>query len=261
MVAVLVASPDGCAPLVPLKAYAHPCWTDTDMLPVDSKNERRSLDILVRFADWMGGQGYTVEITKPLHDRSRYYMSGEDADQVVKPDFEGKVFAADGRFARSYVVEVMGLSHALYRAKKQRLKTILTRKPGRYLEHQAHDGIDPDVGDRRFRKDLYSFGQGIIDKPPSEPVPTPPPALVPLPPAPLPAPAPLVPPVPVPPRPAVSPAPADVSQWLFGTPMPEAIAAPAAPAAAVSNRPPDGNSKLKRLARGVLTMLGVKQQR
>ncbi len=260
VVAVLVASPDRRAPLVPLKAYAHPCWTDTDMLPLDSKNERRSLDILIRFAGWMSKQGYTVEITKPLHDRSRYYMGGEDADQVVKPDFEGRVFTDDGRFARSYVVEVMGLSHALYRAKKQRLRTILTRKPGRYLEHQAHDGIDPNDGDRRFRKDLFSFGQGIIDKPSLKPAPTPTPVVVPLPPAPLPASARPVPPFPVLLRPAVSPAPAEVSQRLFETPMPQLIATSAAPAAAVSNRPQEGNSKLKRLARGILTMLGIKQQ-
>lgn len=75
------------------------------MLPLDSANERRSLDILVRFREWMGRQGYTVEITKPLHDRSHYYLGSEEPDQVVKPDFEGKVFAPDGRFVRSLVVE------------------------------------------------------------------------------------------------------------------------------------------------------------
>ena len=75
------------------------------MLPLDSANERRSLDILVRFREWMGTQGYAVEITKPLHDRSRYFLGGEKPDQVVKPDFEGKVFAPDGRFVRSLVVE------------------------------------------------------------------------------------------------------------------------------------------------------------
>jgi len=43
---------------------------------------------------------------------------------VVKPDFEGKVFAADGRFIRSFVVEVMGFDQAVYRAKKQHLKEL-----------------------------------------------------------------------------------------------------------------------------------------
>ena len=81
------------------------------MLPLDSANERRSLDILVRFQDWMGTQGYAVEITKPLHDRSRYFLGGEKPDQVVKPDFEGKVFAADGKFLRSLVVETLGFRH------------------------------------------------------------------------------------------------------------------------------------------------------
>jgi len=108
------------------------------------------------------------------------------------------------------VVEVMGLSHALYRAKTQRLKTFLTRKPGRYLEHQAHDGIDPAEGDRQFRKDLLRFGKSVIDTPPPPSTSPPTPTAVALPPAPLPAPPQVLPPAPVPLRPAVSPAPAEV---------------------------------------------------
>ena len=122
VVAVLVASPDGRAPLAPLKAYAHPCWSATDMMPVDSSHERRSLDRLVGFQGWMAGQGYAVEVTKPLHDRSRYFLGREEPDQLVKPDFEGKVFAADSRFLRSFVVEVMGLNSPAYRTRKQCLK-------------------------------------------------------------------------------------------------------------------------------------------
>jgi len=105
VVAVLVASPDGRAALAPLKAYAHPCWSATDMLPVDSSHERRSLNRLVGFEGWMAEQGYVVEVTKPLHDRSRYFLGREEPDQLVKPDFEGKVFAADNRFVKSFVVE------------------------------------------------------------------------------------------------------------------------------------------------------------
>jgi len=63
-VAVLVASPDGLAPLVPIEAYAHPCWSATDLLPVDSTHERRCADILVSFQSWMAGKGLTVEITQ-----------------------------------------------------------------------------------------------------------------------------------------------------------------------------------------------------
>jgi len=43
---------------------------------------------------------------------------------VVKPDFEGKVFAADGRFVRSFMVEIMGFDQAVYRDKKQQLKEL-----------------------------------------------------------------------------------------------------------------------------------------
>ena len=254
VVAVLVASPDGRKPLAPLKAYAHPCWSSTDMLPLDSANERRSLDILVRFRDWMGRQGYTVEITKPLHDRSHYYLDGEKPDQVVKPDFEGKVFASDGRFVRSLVVETLGFRHATYRAKKQRLKEILTRKPGRYLEHLAHDGIDPAEGDRRFRKDLLTFGQGVIDTASRRPAPNVTPAIVPHPPALLPVPSrpPSV--VPAPPRPAASPAAADVPQSLFGTPTPWPTGATSVPVAGAS-RPPEPGGKLGWLAHRMLTVL------
>jgi hypothetical protein len=39
--AVLIAFPDGQQSLSPLEAYAHPCWSATDMLPVDSSHERR----------------------------------------------------------------------------------------------------------------------------------------------------------------------------------------------------------------------------
>ena len=254
VVAVLVASPDGCAPLAPLKAYAHPCWSASDMLPLDSANERRSLDILVRFRDWMGTQGHTVEITKPLHDRSQYFLGGEEPDQVVKPDFEGKVFAPDGSFVRSLVVETLGFRHAAYRAKKQRLKEILTRKPSRYLEHLAHDGIDPAEGDRRFRMDLLAFGKGVIDTGPRRRTPSVPPDTVPLPPAALPV-LPPVPPRPPPPGPAlprlaVPPAPATIPTLpATRTPWPATVAVAAA------SRPPEPGGTLGRLAHRILAAL------
>jgi len=254
VVAVLVASPDRRAPLMPLKGYAHPCWTASDMLPVDSSNERRSLDILVRFGDWMGTQGYGVEITKPLHDRSRYFLGGEEPDQVVKPDFEGKVFAPDGGFARSLVVETLGFRHAAYRAKKQRLKEILARKPGRYLEHLAHDGIDPAEGDRRFRKDLLTFGKGVIDAASRKQAASAAPAIVLTSPAPLPA-------LPrgqifasAPPGPAVLTAPSEIPQTLFRTPTSWPVAASAEPVPAASRHLQPGH-KLGWLAHRVLTVL------
>jgi len=66
----LVASPDGCAAPVPMKAYAQPCWSAEDILPLDSAREWDTLDILVRFRVWMAEGGYAVGITKPLFDRA-----------------------------------------------------------------------------------------------------------------------------------------------------------------------------------------------
>ena len=164
IVAVLVASPDGRALPAPVKAYAQPCWSATDIAPLDSGQERRTLDILVRFRSWMAEQGYAVEITKPLYDRAAYYFGADEPDQVVKPDFEGTIHAAAGhRFLRTFVVETMGYSTLEYMAKKTRLKQILARKPGQYLEHQAHDAAAQADNDLRFRRDLLAFGQRVID--------------------------------------------------------------------------------------------------
>jgi len=102
IVAVLVASLDGRAPPVPMKAFAQPCWSAEDILPLDSARERETLNILVRFQAWMAEQGYAVGITKPLYDRAKHYFGDKDPDQVVKPDFEGTVHAVAGhRFLRS----------------------------------------------------------------------------------------------------------------------------------------------------------------
>ena len=163
IVAVLVASPDGCAPPVPMKAYAHPCWSADDILPLDSGRERDTLDILVRFRAWMAEGGYAVEVTKPLYDRAKYYFGDTEPDQVVKPDFEGTVHAMAGhRFLRSFVVETMGFDTADYQANKDRLRQILTRRPGFYLEHVAHGGAAQADCDARFRKDLLAFGRLVI---------------------------------------------------------------------------------------------------
>jgi len=258
VVAVLVASPDGRAAMAPLKAYAHPCWSAKDMLPVDSSHERRSLNRLVGFQSWMAEQGYVVEVTKPLHDRSRYFLGREEPDQLVKPDFEGKVFAAGDRFLRTFVVETMGLNSPIYRARKQRLKEILTRKPGRYLEHLAHDGIAQEDGDQQFRKDLFDFGQATIraDQRKSAAAPAPAAATRPLP---LPPPVPGMPngtPIAVvQPPPAHLPQPADAPANLRGPSTTWANAASTEPAAAGS-LDPEPAGKLGWLAHQLWTMLG-----
>ncbi len=163
IVAVLVASPDGCALPVAMKAFAQPCWSEDDILPLDSGRERDTLDILVRFQAWMAEQGYAVEVTKPLYDRAKYYFGNEEPDQVVKPDFEGTVHAVAGhRFLRTFVTETMGLDTPEYWARKARLKQILTRKPGCYLEHVAHGGAAQAGHDVRSRKDLFAFGKLVI---------------------------------------------------------------------------------------------------
>jgi len=162
--AVLIASPDGQQPLAPLEVYAHPCWSATDMLPMDSSHERRCLDILVRFQNWMTEEGCQVALTKPLHDRSGYYLGQEAGDAVVKPDFEGTIHAAGGGFLRSFAVEVMGYDHPEYRAVKARVRAAITGKRVHYLEHLAHDPASLEEHDRTFRSSLAHLGERAISK-------------------------------------------------------------------------------------------------
>lgn len=82
----------------------------------------RCLDILVSFQGCTAGQAYTVEIIKPLYDRSRHFLGRDEPGQIAKPDFEGKICAVDGRFLRSLVIEVLGLDTPVYREKKRRLR-------------------------------------------------------------------------------------------------------------------------------------------
>jgi len=155
IVAVLVASPDGHQPLASLEAYAHPCWSPTDLLPLESSHERRCLDILVRFQDWMAAQGCQVALTKPLHDRSGYYLGQDAGEAVVKPDFEGTIHAAGGGFLCSFAVEVMGYGRPEYRA-------AITGKRVHFLEHLAQDPAGMEEHDRTFRSSLTQLGQRAL---------------------------------------------------------------------------------------------------
>ena len=42
------------------------------------------------------------------------------------------------------------------------MKQILARKPGQYLEHQAHDAVAQADNDQRFRRELLAFGKRVI---------------------------------------------------------------------------------------------------
>jgi len=149
---------------VPLEAYAHPCWPATDLRLLDSSYERRCLDILVRFQDWMVAEGCQATLTKPLHDRSSYYLGRDAGDAVIKPDFEGAIHAANGSFLRSFAVEVMGYNHPEYRAAKVRMKAAITGKRVFYLEHLAHDPAGMEEHDRAFRSSLTQLCRRAISK-------------------------------------------------------------------------------------------------
>ncbi len=164
LAAVLIASPDGIAPFMPLQAYAHPCWSGSDMLPLDSAHERRCLDILVRFQAWMARQGHVVAITKPLYDRSAYDLGRSEPDRIVKPDFEGTIHTATGAWVRSFALECKGFDHAEYRASKAWLEAVVKAKHADYLEHRAYDPRRVEERDCAFARDLARLGGWAVNK-------------------------------------------------------------------------------------------------
>jgi hypothetical protein len=158
----------------------------TDIVPIDSSHERRCLDILGRFQNWMAAESCQVALTKPLHDRSVYYLGRDAGDAVIKPDFEGAIHAADGRFLRSFAVEVMSYDHPEYRAAKARVEAAITGKRVHFLEHLAHDLARMEEHDLAFRSSLTQLGRRAISKArdvpalPAAPIrPTLPPAAIP----------------------------------------------------------------------------------
>ena len=112
----------------------------------------------------MAAKGCQTAITKPLHDRSGYYLDRDADDAVTKQHFEGAIHAANGGFLRSFAVEVMGYDHPEYRAAKARVTATITGKRVHYLEHLAHDPAGMEEHDRAFRSSLAQLGERAVSK-------------------------------------------------------------------------------------------------
>lgn len=129
-----------------LRAYLHPCMSESWLLPVDSNLERHSMTKMVAVGRWFRDQrDLALAIHKPLFDLAEppQALSADaiEAHEPILPDFIAEV--AEGAAVRRVVVETMGYADAAYRARKLRLKPEMARLGrGPVVEHDFHYPVE-----------------------------------------------------------------------------------------------------------------------
>ena len=98
------------------KAYLHPVFSQSMLVPVDSDAERRTLHLLLAVQKRLFGEGMAIAIVKPLHD-----LIAEGGDPY-RPDFVLYPYRRGAGMQLGYclVVETMGFADADYRQRKSR---------------------------------------------------------------------------------------------------------------------------------------------
>jgi len=143
-----------------IKAYAHPCAYWTRFMLVDSKLERRTLEILIKLRDRLKDEFHvTMTIEKPLHDVGP--TLNNEPREVCIPDF---ILRARGEEVkhRMIVIETMGYNDPEYRERKQRMRPYFEHiYDSRYavpvIEHDSHIvGLDKTQIDHKFMGDVIN---------------------------------------------------------------------------------------------------------
>ena len=125
-----------------IRAYMHPCMSESWLFPVDSNLERQTMLQLVGTGRWFRDRrAMNLTVRKPLFDMADHLpaLPGEEtsAHEPILPDFLVEV--GEGRTHRSAVVETMGYAQAVYRARKQRLRAEMERlSQAPLIEHDFH---------------------------------------------------------------------------------------------------------------------------
>lgn len=136
------------------EAFAQHAYTKTYPVPLDSRYERMTLQLLVSVAEWVKKRGVDVTIDKPLFDREVRQI---DAPSLwCRPDFELTFRTVEGAAAASrphcIVIETMGADEPEYLERKSRTHEIMKRR-GPVIEHRvADDGGQDERNDAFFRR-------------------------------------------------------------------------------------------------------------
>lgn len=119
-------------PFEALRAYVHPVFRSSLLVPVDSDLERRTLEILLAQQKWLASlKRAQSDIEKPLSDIA------DDADGTgTRPDFLWRV-----RGGRTVVVETMGYADVEYLERKARTHAVMARI-GCVVEHGHGESAD-----------------------------------------------------------------------------------------------------------------------
>ena len=125
-----------------LRAYLHPCLSESWLFPVDSDLERQTMAKLVEVGRRiLAERELPLSVSKPLFDLAEPPEAAPggqpEAHEPILPDFI--VQAGEGATARRVVVETMGYANAAYRARKLRLRPEMERLGGGpVIEHDFH---------------------------------------------------------------------------------------------------------------------------
>jgi hypothetical protein len=148
--------------------YAHPCFSPTDPMLIDSAMEDATLALLIDCRDWLAGQGITVTVEKPMFDLGATKM--KEPREVCRPDFI--LYCRRGGGERMIVIiETIGFDDAVYRERKRQLRSLHEQIKGGQPPHPVivydrfRQGMSPQAVDDQFRINVCTM---IIRKCPRE---------------------------------------------------------------------------------------------
>jgi hypothetical protein len=147
------------------EAFAQHAYKSFQPVPLDSRYEAVTLDLLIKAMRWVEKEGVDVTLDKPLFDRSVRESNGDLL--WCRPDFEltfrTKV-VSPGREPRLHriVIETMGAEEPEYLERKSRTHEIMKRR-GIMIEHRFSDEGGAAGQAERDTKFMHRVGAKILD--------------------------------------------------------------------------------------------------
>ncbi len=128
-----------------MRAYAHPVFNASLLIPVDSDYERETLKILLSMQAWSMTNGMSPWIAKPLHN-----LTPPGSTSACRPDF---IIGRKDAPGRVVIVETMGFDDEAYRVRKARIHADCMSTLGEVVTHSPYLGPEHTS---KFRHELAS---------------------------------------------------------------------------------------------------------
>lgn len=133
------------------KCYVHPCRSEGDLMMVDSRRERETIDEILEVRRWVGRDDVALDFRKPLFDEGAEVV--DVARPVLIPDFILLPRGANA-MCESVLVETMGYDNTDYRDRKNYIIPLMKKFYGAELARHDFSGDrdeEQSARDRRFR--------------------------------------------------------------------------------------------------------------